>query len=236
MSPKEKEIIDGLILSDAHIENRCKNARMGLVVKHRGFAEAVKCSVPSLPWGNIKKSSYYDSRTNKTYSRVHLRSRTDKYLTKQHARWYLGGKKFVPKDLVLTKSVLLWWYIGDGHLERRKTRPKYRRVCLSTDSFTGCDLQYLIKSLKTLLGDQNIYPEYNRIMISRNALCVFSRMLYDDCELIPEYKYKFEFGQYLNPNYLADSYLTRPLVKINAYRKKNRIRKLNFEIMKTKET
>ncbi len=48
-------------------------------------------------------------------------------------RWY-NGKKFIPRDLVLTPTVCLFWYLGDGGLNRD-------RVNLSTQGFSWEDVE-----------------------------------------------------------------------------------------------
>jgi len=139
-----------------------------------------------------------------------LSSKRDLFLTEQRKRWYPDGKKIVPLDIKLSKELLLWWYLGDGHLERKKARPAYRRVVLCTDCFEESELDFLIRLLRKELGNNSIYKESKHLIISRSALCNFAKYIGTDCP-VPEYEYKFDFGQYKDPNYFRNSY-KRPSV------------------------
>lgn len=83
-------------------------------------------------------------------------------LMKLRENWYkerLGksAQKVVPRELQLTPTVLLHWYLGDGSLIRRKNdfnRVPY--VVLATNTFSKNDIELLIRKLKEL--DLNFYP------------------------------------------------------------------------------
>ncbi len=227
---QQKSVIDGLLLSDGHLDCPCKSARMTFSLKYRGFAKAIIRNISSLKWSPIKTYEYFDDRTNKTYTQISLRSKVDDYLTQQYDRWYVDRHKIVPLDLEILPITMLWWYLGDGNLGRKKSRPNFRRVCLSTDSFSGEELEILQHKLKTILGGTSVYSESGRIMIGRDALCSLSRML-DGNNPVPEYDYKFDFGQYLDKDYLKKSYANRPLAKINTYRKENNVREFDLNLL-----
>lgn len=71
-------------------------------------------------------------------------------------KWYPGGKKAPPKDLVITPTVLLFWYIGDGCLVNR------RAITLCTLAFSRNDIDLLVEKLCDLgigakqMGDKNV--------------------------------------------------------------------------------
>lgn len=198
LTKKQMQIFDGLMISDGYIEKCSKNARFGLTTSKKEFAEKVASIFPNFPWSNpsIKTRDVYDKRTGKSYSSTVIRSRIDEFFTNQFNRWYSDGKKIVPSDIEIDKDMLLWWYIGDGCLHRRKSRPDYRRVGLATNSFTKKDILNSINKLKMFLEeDSNIYEENNVIMIARKALCCFSSLFENSCP-VNCYQYKFNFGQY----------------------------------------
>lgn len=232
LTKKQMSIFDGLVISDACISKASKNgnARFSLVTKSKEFAEEVYKIFPSFPWSNpaINTRDRYDKRTNKYYSSTTARTKVNTFFTEQYRRWYPNGKKIIPKDIQISKDMLLWWYIGDGHLRRKKSRPNYRRVELATDSFERKDIIDSIEKLKLFLKeDDNIYVESNEIMIAKKALHKFAYLFKDGCD-ISDYIYKFDFGQYLNENYFKDSFRERPIHYINEFRKKNKVRELNF--------
>lgn len=233
MTEEQMAIFDGLMISDASLEKskRNKNARFRMGVKMKSFAEVPQKLLTDLPFGEMKPYNRFDKRTGKTYSGYACRSLVHPFFTEQRLRWYPEGKKIAPHDIDITKSLLLWWYIGDGHLYRKKDRPNYRRVQLCTQGFTTKDVMFLIDKLKGFLSINSIYIENNGICIGKNALCKLANMLglYSP---LPDYQYKFEFGRYIDEKYFTKSYNNRPLHKINAYRKKHRVRELDYKSVK----
>lgn len=76
-------------------------------------------------------------------------------------RWYkkMNGKtvKVIPRDLKLTPTTLLFWYLGDGSLIRRKNDPnRVPFIVLATNNFSKEDVNFLIQKLKEL--KLNFYP------------------------------------------------------------------------------
>lgn len=200
------------MLSDACLERSRVNARFKMGVKHRSFIAEAGTILP-LDFAPLK---YYilpvDKRTGKRYSGWKLSSRSDQFLTQQHDRWYRNRIKIVPKNIKLTPTCLLWWYLGDGHLERKTNRPNYRRVVLCTDSFTLAEINCLIHKLKKLLNsNDSIYEEGRHIIIGRMALCRFIKTIGSKSP-VSDYDYKFEFGQYVDEDYFKKSFAVRTSV------------------------
>jgi DNA-binding XRE family transcriptional regulator len=76
-------------------------------------------------------------------------------------KWYrkVNGKilKVIPRDLKLTPTTLLFWYLGDGSLVRRKNdKNRVPFIVLATNNFLKEDINFLVKKLKKL--DLNFYP------------------------------------------------------------------------------
>lgn len=147
----QQSIFDGLVLSDAGLSIAGKNARFSMTSKHRCFIEGTKNHLSSLSWGPINEADRCDKRTKKFYHSISIHSHVDEWLTSQYCRWYKNKIKIVPKDLEINYHSLLWWYLGDGHLRRRKSRPNYRRVELATDCFTKKECNDLINKLSIFL-------------------------------------------------------------------------------------
>lgn len=229
MKNKEQDVITGLMLSDAHLRKPGPNRRvhMAFTLKYADFASSIQKQLISLPWGKSSVYRYADRRTGKTYVQNRITTKVSDYLTSIYPLWYNNGKKVVPEDLAINSEVLLWWYLGDGHLHKKKNRPNYRRICLSTDSFSDEEIQRLIELLQDMLGDSSIYEEHKRIMIASDALCSFVSKV-GDISPVSIYQYKFDFGQYADPDYKAKSYKSRPLAYINKFRKRHKVRELEY--------
>lgn len=223
------DIFDGIIISDGHLSKPTSpmaSSRLSMGVKYKSFVEAVVVALP-LSWSPITKSSRKDKRTGNIYTTYQLRSHTSAFLREQRDRWYPNGTKIIPEDLILNKQVLLWWYLGDGSLPKRKARPNYRQIVLATNSFTLEDNNRLISMLKDILQDDNVYLENNMIIVARTAITQFAKIIGTKSP-VSDYEYKFDFGQYLDEDYWKKSFKDRPIQSINSFRKKHRVRELDF--------
>lgn len=212
LSASQMQVFDGLVLSDAYIK-RCdkQNASFSMNVKHKSFVSQVVKVLP-LDWGPMRHYSLpIDKRTGNIYTGWRIKSRSDLFLTEQRERWYPNGNKIVPRDISLSKNMVLWWYLGDGHLARKKHRPNYRRVILCTDSFTYKEIGFLMKLLRRKFGNDSIYEEAKHIVVAKKALCNFIKYIGTKSP-VSAYKYKFDFGQYKNRDYWHDNWSNRSSV------------------------
>lgn len=101
-----------------------------------------------------------DNKNIGTHSLGFYMNRYDS-LSNVYNNWYqkLDGKNFktVPKDLKLTPATLLFWYLGDGCLIRRKNDDnRIPFIVLATNCFSRNDIDFLITKLKEL--NLNFYP------------------------------------------------------------------------------
>ncbi len=230
LTTEQQSVFDGLMLSDAFLECRSANARFSLTSKHRSFIDATIKALP-FSWASATERDIYDRRTLKTYHSCCVRSHTNEWLTQQHLRWYKNRIKIVPNNLSLTPLCVLWWYLGDGHLARKRSRPNYRRVIMATDSFSDSEKEWLKDHLQQLVGE-NVYVEQSRTIVVAGKSLVRLASLIGTHSPVADYQYKFDFGNYLNDDYLSKSYETRPLAAINKYRRIHKVRELDYQEVK----
>jgi hypothetical protein len=205
ITKEQMDIFNGLMISDAHLtkkNGKNGNSRFSLITSVKEFRDKVFDIFPNFPWSDSSLTSreVYDKRTNKRYKSHRLRSLTTTFFTEQRKKWYPKGKKIVPKDIKINKDMLLWWYIGDGHLHKNINRPNARRIELATEGFTLKEIKNLILQLKKTLNSESICEERNEIIISKDAITKFAYLL-GTISPVPTYQYKFDFGQYLDPDY-----------------------------------
>lgn len=107
-------------------------------------------------------------------------------------KWYPGGKKHVPSDLLLTPvSVLLWW-IGDGSLKKGRS---YQAI-FCTDAFDKSSIEILRKQLYQAGIETTLQPASNRISVRSRSLASFYNYIGPCPEPIKEaygYKWPKEF-------------------------------------------
>ena len=115
-----KEVIVGSLLGDADIElrGRAINGRFKIVqsTKYKDYFFMLFeifsqfCSAP------YSSYNYLDSRTNKNYSSLTLRTRSLPLFTEYYKLFYLNGVKVIPNNIgdLLTPLGLAHWIMQDG--------------------------------------------------------------------------------------------------------------------------
>lgn len=133
----QKEILIGALLGDGCLTlgKHSVNPQFIYVSKSKQHVEFVCNNFMEYSYTEkIKYMSYFDKRTNKTYERYTFRTISDKELSELYKEWYSNGKKHIPKSLILTSTICLIWYIGDGCIcNSNKDNSQY--IKLSTHCF-----------------------------------------------------------------------------------------------------
>lgn len=134
---QSSDFIDGFLLGDGHVSK--KNCHISWSVKYQEFSDYIKNNLRDYNPNDsrrfqkdvrCKNGGYYTSRGN---------TKCHPDLVLQRARWY-KDKKIVPRDVSLSPTSLMIWYLGDGTLTNYG-------VTLSTDNFKNDDVDFLITKL-----------------------------------------------------------------------------------------
>ena len=172
---KQRQILDGILLGDGHLNASSVSARLTYGCKFRKTLVDIRNAFNQLhfskPWqSKIKcwhfKSSFYNN------------------LLSQQQRWYVNKKKIVPNDLKITAESCFWWFIGDGY------QVDYG-VMLCTDNFTRDDNQLLVKKLLSIGFNSHITSK-NRIRIEGKHASSFLNFISNHRKIPSQYKYKWE--------------------------------------------
>ena len=102
-------------------------------------------------------------------------------LMKLREKWYIEkhgkyAQKIIPRDLQLNSTVLLYWYLGDGSLIRRKNNSvNVPYIVLATNAFSKEDIDFLIQKLKEL--NLNFYPVKYKSGFTKkeSGYCLYSK-------------------------------------------------------------
>jgi DNA-binding XRE family transcriptional regulator len=147
------EVINGTLLSDASVcVYRNKYYRYSLTAKSKEFLEWVSKILAAY---NIPTYFSFNGVSEVFSLGFYINARNIDELMKLREKWYtkISGKtiKTVPRDLELTPTTLLFWYLGDGSLERRRNDDsRVPRIVLATNGFSKEDVEFLQKKLKEL--------------------------------------------------------------------------------------
>lgn len=176
----EMEIINGMMLSDFHIEKNTYQARFAFCFKYREFAEYFTENIKSISWGEVKQQHVSQCWGGK--------SRYYKEVMDLRRKWYPNGKKIVPRDLKITPKVLLFWFLGDGMKSGKDSG-----ASLCTDDFSKEDNLFLVEQL-TNIGFNCYLTTSNRIHFSGNQELKKLISFIGECP-VKCYYYKFKYEQ-----------------------------------------
>lgn len=134
----QKEILNGAMLGDGSlcISKNGINAQFCYTSKSLQHVEFVTKEFLQYSYKEgIKHISVFDKRTNKTYERYTFRTISDNGLTNIYNQWYRNKIKHIPRDLILTPTTCLIWYIGDGCI-CNSSKHNGQHIKLATNCFT----------------------------------------------------------------------------------------------------
>jgi hypothetical protein len=135
------DVITGCILGDASLKKEHKNgnARFTKTNKHKEHIEFVANSL----FKNSKKHIKPEIRKYKNKKLTYFRINTNrnKQLTELYHDWYPKSVKIIPKNIKITPTVLLHWFLDDGY--SYYVNKKYLFVNFCSECFTKKDQLFL---------------------------------------------------------------------------------------------
>ena len=146
----------GEMLSDGHVDMQGRYCHTTKYQKYARFLESRFNSIGVST--KIYPNQYFDKRTNKTYSRFMLKTRS--IFKKLRTEWY-QPYKMVPEETQINDEVLHHWIMGDGSIVNGTFR-------LATMGFSDDSLQTLQNALSSYGLDVTLQKSRN-IYVRRNA-------------------------------------------------------------------
>ncbi len=186
----QKQILDGLIISDAYITREgmfyisqtSKNHEYVVYIANQLGIEENRIKI---------RTRKPDKRTGKIYECSELRTLQHPIFLKLRERWYKNGRKVVPQNLIVSKEFLLHWFLGDGCCSINRNSAI---LVLCTDAFTKHEVEYLKKLMKSIEINCTIQKN-NRLRIPKKDMIAFFDYM-GDCP-IKCFEYKWLDHKYL---------------------------------------
>lgn len=150
LTPRQQEILIGLMLGDGHLEQSHSTPRARLKVEQR---EQVKTYVEWLydnfqPWihQNIRTRIKSLRTTRKSYRYYEFTTYAHEKLLPYRQLFYPHGKKVVPNTIhqLLTPLGFAVWFMDDGSIKSHECRGRI----INTHSFTREEVEYLCSVLE----------------------------------------------------------------------------------------
>ncbi len=175
---KLSELINGTLLGDASIRiYKNRYYYYSLNAKDKKFLEWNRRSFKKF---NIPTYIALNNAISKVFTLgFYINARQNIELSSLRGKWYRRHNdktvKVVPKNLEITPTTLLFWYLGDGCLVRRKNdENRVPTIVIATNCFSKDDIMVLIGKLKEL--GLNFYPvEYTSGFTGKKCgYCLYS--------------------------------------------------------------
>ncbi len=155
LTQQQKEILTGFMLGDGSL-SLFKNSKNALLEISRSIIDQETIFYHSeifkdfMTDNGIKTRSIFDSRTNKTYPHIKMRTRALPCFTEFHKIWY-SKKKVIPNNLQLTPLTIATWFADDGsvyfHFKNNKLYNNELRIQIATNGFSKEEVYFLAKLL-----------------------------------------------------------------------------------------
>jgi len=172
------EFLDGMLLGDGNIHPRHEGAAYQHRDKHIEYLE----------WLSEKMKEYGLSQSGEIhmYNSGHYKTKDYVELSEFYQRWYDDeGNKIIPKDIDLTPTVLMNWYVGDG--SRKEDDSVY---LLAIKEEIRENLPLVTDILEEIGVESTINSQGIRIK-NKSLNRFFDYILSNGMEIPPCYEYKF---------------------------------------------
>jgi hypothetical protein len=191
----QQQVIDGCLLGDGFLEkgkgNRNACFRYTSSCKaHTEYVHSFLKDFCTEQYQQIKRTETFDKRTNKTYVSYRFKTKSLSIFTDLYTKWYTP-KKIVPRDLKISKYLLLLWFIGDGTSDGRVIK-------LCTDGFNKEDVLFLCSLLTEYEASLIKHSNNFRVYIPRRQIEEFLNFIGGSPFI--EYSHKWYVKPYKNLN------------------------------------
>lgn len=190
MSERQKQILDGMLLGDAHLERQSGALAARLKVEH----SAKQAAYVAWKYHEWRDWVLTPPRERRRGNRLGTVSTNVSFATVSHAeferyreRYYKDHRKVVPNDLALTSLSLAVWFMDDGSRKSSQCRGLH----LNTQSFTAAEIDEL---RWVVLRDVGVVTNVRKqidglqIYIPSSSVTEFVAFMFSD--LLPSMTYK----------------------------------------------
>lgn len=194
LTPLQEEILTGTLLGDAHMRKInggkiTSNAFLSIKRKpaDREYLQWQASFFDDFTGKEIHDSTYKSSKKDKItgekihyqYTAVKFSTRVSQAFNEIYEKWYINGKKIVPRDLKLTPLILCEWFCDDGSSQISKSENSIR-MYLYTQGFRRNDVLFLCYLLEEYFSEKFSISATNVITGSNSA----SRLYFKEIDKI----------------------------------------------------
>lgn len=149
-----KEVIEGLMLGDGHIEKRGRSHNPRLIIhqKQKEFVDFLRNEISPTSKTVFHKGNSSRLKCGRLIPAAYsyfCKTKASPILKSYHNEWYKNKQKILPENLILTPTNVLHWFMGDGSAYFRK-KDKNGEIKFSTNNFTESEVNVLVKKFNNL--------------------------------------------------------------------------------------
>ena len=190
MSHRQRQILDGLMLGDGHLERQ----RGALVARLKIEHSIVQAAYVDWKFNEWRDWVRTPPRARPRRNRMGTESTNIGFATLSHpqleefrSRFYRHGRKTVPMDLELTPLSLAVWFMDDGS---RKSS-QCRGLLLNTQSFNCHEVEFLRQTLRRDVDlETTVREQSDGLQIYLPASSVGRFIEYAGGQILPCMRYK----------------------------------------------
>ena len=190
LSERQRQLLDGLLLGDGHLERQRGALSARLKVEH-SISQAAYVVWKYEEWRPWVRTP---PRLKLKRNRLGTQSVNVGFTTLSHddleavrVRFYRDGHKVVPQDLALTPLSMAVWFMDDGSRKSRQCRGLY----INTQSFTSSEVDLLRGVIRRDVGvGTSVRQQFDGLQIYVPSSSVGDMVAYIEPELLPEMRYK----------------------------------------------
>lgn len=244
LTAEERQIIEGEILGDGRLTPPPVESYFVHGGKEREYTSHLRERLKRLcenPTGRYQgKTRVGTSRSSSSYGthNYYFNTKANPALTELWGKWYIPAprevqkrdakrkyQKHIPDDLMLTPTVLKYWYLGDGSIVRRSPNSQISQVItISSYDLPRSQLEHVIQPqlskfrIKTkIYADlRKVKGEYGYVLVIPDRYVPRFLQLIGDCP-VRCYRYKWAYQPHKGKRFLPDEdeILTQYWGKIN---------------------
>lgn len=190
MTERQRQILDGLLLGDGHLERQRGAQSARLKIEH-SVAQSCYVAWKFAEWRDWVRTP---PRERVRRNRLGTVSMNVGFSTLSHIefeevrqRFYVNRRKVIPEDLELTPLAMAVWFMDDGSRKSSQCRGLY----LNTQSFTSSEVELLRLVVRRDVGvETTVRRQSDGLQIYVPSSSVTEMVAFIQDEMLPSMRYK----------------------------------------------
>ena len=190
LSQRRRQILEGMLLGDAHLERQRGALSARLKIEH-SVAQSAYVDWKYSEWRDWvrtpPKERQQGNRLGTTSVNVGFTTLSHDELEKVRVRFYVNGRKIVPEDLTLIPLKVAVWFMDDGSRKSGQCRGLY----FNTQSFVAGEVDLLRRLMRRDIGvGTSVRQQRDGLQIYVPSPSVTDLISFISAHLLPSMRHK----------------------------------------------